>query len=63
MIKCQRPGEIYMRCRTVMTLEPNYFDDSASCMSEEPILEDAEQTTQPSKGDPSVTKQKSIGRH
>ena len=29
-------------------------------MSEEPILEDAEQTTQPSKGNPSVVKQKSI---
>ena len=29
-------------------------------MSEEPILEDAEQTTQPSKGNPSVAKQKSI---
>ena len=42
------------------TLEPNYFNDSASCMSEEPILEDAEQTTQPSKGNPSVAKQKSI---
>ena len=41
-------------------LEPNYFDDSASCMSEEPILEDAEQTTQPSKGNPSIAKQKSI---
>ena len=29
-------------------------------MSEEPILEDAEQTTQPSKGNPSIAKQKSI---
>ena len=29
-------------------------------MSEEPILEDAEQTTQPSKGNPSVAKQKLI---
>ena len=29
-------------------------------MSEEPILEDAEQTTQPSKDNPLVAKQKSI---
>ena len=29
-------------------------------MSEEPTLEDAEQTTQPSKGNPSVAKQKLI---
>ena len=42
------------------TLEPNYFDDSTSCMTEEPILEDAEQTIQPSKGNPLVAKQKSI---
>ena len=42
------------------TLESNYFDDSTSCMNAEPILEDAEQTTQPSKGNPSVAKQKSI---
>ena len=41
-------------------LELNYFNDSTSCMSEEPILEDAEQTTQSSKGNPSITKQKSI---
>ena len=41
-------------------LELNYFDDSTSCMSKEPILEDAEQTTQSSKGNPSVAKQKSI---
>ena len=40
------------------TLEPNYFDDSTSCMSEELILEDAEQTTQPPKGNPSIPKQK-----
>ena len=48
--------EVQQQC----TLEPNYFDDSASCISEEPILEDAEQTTQPSKGNQSVAKQKSI---
>ena len=41
-------------------IELNYFDDGTSCMSEEPILEDAEQTTQSSKGNPSVVKQKSI---
>ena len=41
-------------------LELNYFDDSTNHMSEEPILEDAEQTTQSSKGKPSVAKQKSI---
>ena len=41
-------------------LELNYFDDSTNCMSEEPILEDAEQTAQSSKGNPSLAKQKSI---
>ena len=41
-------------------LEVNYFDDITSCTSEEPILEDAEQTTQSSKGNPSLAKQKSI---
>ena len=41
-------------------LELNYFDDSTSCMSEEPILEDAEQKTQSSKGNPSSAKQTSI---
>ena len=41
-------------------LELNYFDDSTSCMSEEPILEDAEQTVQSSKGNPSSAKQMSI---
>ena len=41
-------------------LDLNYFDDSTSCMSEEPILEDAEQTTQSSKGNPSSAKQTSI---
>ena len=44
-------------------LELNYFDDSTSCMSEEPILEDAEQTVQSSKGNPSSAKQMSIVRH
>ena len=39
-------------------LEPNYFDDSTSCMSKELILEDAEQTTQPPKSNPSIPKQK-----
>ena len=41
-------------------LELSYFDDSTSCMSEEPILEDAEQTTQSSKGNPLSAKQMSI---
>ena len=41
-------------------LELSYFDDITSSMSEEPILEDAEQTTQSSKGNPSSAKQKSI---
>ena len=41
-------------------LELNYFDDSTSSMTEEAILEHAEQTTQSSKGNPSVAKQKSI---
>ena len=41
-------------------LELNYFNDITSHMSEEPILEDAEQTTQSSKGNPSSAKQKSI---
>ena len=41
-------------------LELNYFDDSTSSMIEELILEDAEQTTQSPKGNPSVAKQKSI---
>ena len=41
-------------------LELNYFDDINSCMSEEPILEDAEWTTQSFKGNPSSAKQKSI---
>ena len=45
------------QCRA---LELNYFDDINSCMSEEPILEDAEWTTQSSKGNPSSAKQKSI---
>ena len=41
-------------------LELNYFDDITSCTSEEPILEDAEQTTQSSKGNSSSAKQTSI---
>ena len=41
-------------------LELNYFNDSTGSMTEEVILEDAEQTTQSSKGNPSVAKQKSI---
>ena len=40
--------------------ELNYFDDITSPTSGEPILEDAEQTTQSSKGHPSSAKQKSI---
>ena len=45
------------QCRAI---ELNYFDDSTSCMSQEPILEDAEQTTQSSKGNSSSAKQTSI---
>ena len=41
-------------------LELNCFNDITSPMSEEPILEDAEQTTQSSEGNPSSAKQKSI---
>ena len=41
-------------------LELNYFDDITSPMSEEPILEDAEQTSQSSEGNPSSAKQKSL---
>ena len=41
-------------------LELNYFDDITSPTSEEPILEDAEQTSQSSKHNPSSAKQKSI---
>ena len=41
-------------------LELNYFDDTTSPKSEEPILEDAEQTSQLSKCNPSTAKQKSI---
>ena len=41
-------------------LELNYFNDTTSPKSEEPILEDAEQTSQPSKCNPSAAKQKSI---
>ena len=41
-------------------LELNYFDDITSLMSEEPILEDAEQTSQSFRCNPSSVKQKSI---
>ena len=41
-------------------LELNYFNDNASCRSEEPNLEDAEQTIQSSKGNPLSAKQMSI---
>ena len=41
-------------------LELNYFDDNTSCGSEEPNLEDAEQTIQASKGNPLSAKQTSI---
>ena len=41
-------------------LEFNYFDDITSPMSEGPILEDAEQTSQSSECNPSSAKQKSI---
>ena len=41
-------------------LEVNYFDDNARCMSEEPNLEDAEQTIQFSKGNLISAKQTSI---
>ena len=41
-------------------LELNYFDDITSPMSEETILEDAEQTSQSSECNPSSAKQKSI---
>ena len=41
-------------------LELNYFDDITSPMSEEPILEDAEETSQSSKCNPLSAKQKSI---
>ena len=41
-------------------LELNYFNDSTSSLTEELLLEDAEQTTQSSKGNPPVAKQKSI---
>ena len=41
-------------------LELDYFNDNASCGSEEPNLEDAEQTIQASKGNPVSAKQTSI---
>ena len=41
-------------------LELNYFNDSTTCISEEPILEYAERTTQSSKGNPLSAKQTSI---
>ena len=41
-------------------LELNYFDDITSPMSEEPILEDAEQASQSFECNPSSAKQKSI---
>ena len=41
-------------------LELNYFDDNASCRSEEPNLEDAEQKIQSSKGNPLSAKHTSI---
>ena len=41
-------------------LELNYLDDITSPMSEEPILEEAKQTSQSSKCNPSSAKQKSI---
>ena len=41
-------------------LEVNYFDDNARYRSEEPNLEDAEQTIQSSKGNPISAKQTSI---
>ena len=41
-------------------LELNYFNDNTSCGSEEPNLEDAEQTIQASKGNPLSAKQTSI---
>ena len=47
----------YLQCHA---LEVNYFDDNARCMSEEPNLEDAGQTIQPSKGNQVSSKQTSI---
>ena len=41
-------------------LEVNYFDDNARCTSEEPNLEDAEQTIQSCKGNQVSSKQTSI---
>ena len=41
-------------------LELNYFDDTTSPKSEEPILENAEQTSQPSEYNPATAKQKSM---
>ena len=41
-------------------LEVNYFNDNTRCMSEEPNLEDAGQTIQPSKGNQVSSKQTSI---
>ena len=41
-------------------LEVNYFNDNARCRSEEPNLEDTEQTIQSSKGNPISAKQTSI---
>ena len=41
-------------------LEVNYFDDNTRCMSEEPNLEDAGQTIQPSKDNQVSSKQTSI---
>ena len=45
------------QCRA---LEVNYFDDNARCRSEEPNLEDAGQTIQPSKSNQISSKQMSI---
>ena len=41
-------------------LEVNYFDDNTRCRSEEPNLENAEQTIQPSKSNQISSKQTSI---
>ena len=61
VIKCPKDWiNTYNDAEQHHALELNYFNDITSPMSEEPILEDAKQTSQSSEGNPSSAKQKSI---
>ena len=60
-IKVSKGLEKYLQdAEQCCALELNYFDGNVSCGSEEPNLEDAEQTIQASKGNPLSAKQMSI---